>query len=95
MVSYNRVENKRNQFVTGVPVKLPKSLLQYHEAFVTKNNQLLVSQVSDLSENDELICLDITGHFSFMLNYTEPGMFTSVSIQGMNSYKQAVHTQKV
>jgi hypothetical protein len=30
VVSYNRVEGKRNQFVSGVPVKLPKSLLQYH-----------------------------------------------------------------
>jgi len=77
VVSYNR---NRNQFIAGVPVKLSKNLLQYHEAFITKDNQLLVSHVSDMSELDELICLNIVGHFSLRLNYDQPGDFTSMNI---------------
>jgi hypothetical protein len=30
-----------------------------------------------------------------LLNYNKPGNFNNISIQGINSYRQAVHNQKV
>ena len=95
IVAYKRKVSLRNEFYQGITVKLSKNLVKYHEAFITKNNELLVSHLTDVAEAGSLMSYSIGKGYSLVLNYDKGDTFKKIDVSASNTYHTTVHVQKV
>ena len=76
-------------------MKLPKNLVKYHEAFISKDEKLLVSHLSNNEIGGGLVAYDIKKDFYLKLNYDQAGTFKQIDVKASNNYHNATHVLKV
>lgn len=95
IVTYNRKTGVQNEFVEGVTVKLSKNLVQYHEVYITGDNKMLVSHLTDVPSAGLLMGYTLNSGYYLWLNYSKAGDFKSIDVYAQNSYHKVTHSQKI